>query len=193
MTRPGSKRFHGILPLLAAIAAIGFATGTTVAAPGNPQELGTVQDARYRNFLTNVELTVPDGWSFKGDGESSDNGQMARIESDSGITVRVWMRPQMVGEADIPPGLRKCMEDKPSMRPEGWTIRPESVRDRSLSGHRGLSAIADYKQNGTPMVEYDFWVLSGKTHVFFFGQAEEQNLETLQANIETVAKSARIP
>lgn len=79
------------------------------------------------------------------------------------------------------------------MRPTGWTIRPESVRDRSLSGHLGLSAIADYEQNGTPMVEYDFWVLSGKTHIFFFGQAEEQQLETLQANIETVAKSALIP
>ena len=161
--------------------------------PAPHQELGTVQNGRYRNSLTNVEFTVPDGWSFKGDDESSGNGQMARIESDSGITVLVWMKPLLVGAADIPQGLRKAMEDKPSMRPEGWKIRPESVQDRSLSGHLGLSAIADYMQNGRPMVEYDFWVLSGKTHVFFFGQAEEQKLETLQANIETVAKSALIP
>jgi hypothetical protein len=161
--------------------------------PAPHQELGTVQNGRYRNSLTNVELTVPDGWSFKGDDESSGNGQMARIESDSGITVLVWMKPLLVGAADIPLGLRKAMEDKPSMRPEGWKIRPESVQDRSLSGHLGLSAIADYMQNGRPMVEYDFWVLSGKTHVFFFGQAEEQKLEMLQANIETVAKSALIP
>ena len=56
-----------------------------------------------------------------------------------------------------------------------------------------MSSIADYTLNSTPMVEYDFWVLSGKTHVFFFGQAEADKLETLRADIETVAKSALIP
>jgi hypothetical protein len=157
------------------------------------QELGTVENGHYRNFLTNVELTVPDGWVFKGDGPSSGNGQMATIASDTGITVLVWMRPFLVAAADIPMGLRRIMEQKPSMRPEGWKIRPASVQDRSLSGHLGLSAVADYVQNGTPMVEYDFWVLSGKTHVFFFGQAEEDKLETLQADVETVAKSTLIP
>jgi hypothetical protein len=157
------------------------------------QELGTVENGHYRNFLTNAELTVPDGWVFKGDGRSSGNGQMAIITSDTEITVRVWMRPFLVAAADIPMELRRTMEQKPSMRPEGWKIRPASVQDRALSGHLGLSAVADYVQNGTPMVEYDFWVLSGKTHVFFFGQAEEGKLETLQADVETVAKSTLIP
>ena len=50
-------------------------------------ELGTVENGRYRNLLTNVELAIPDGWAFKGDGPSSGNGQMAMIESGSGITV----------------------------------------------------------------------------------------------------------
>jgi hypothetical protein len=155
--------------------------------------LGTVENGRYRNLLTNVELTVPDGWEFKGDGPSSGNGQMAMIASDSGITVYVWMRPFPVAADDIPTGLRRIMQQKPSMRPEGWRIRPASVQERSLSGHLGLSAVADYVQNGTQMVESDFWVLSGKTHVFFFGQAEADKLETLRADIETVAKSALIP
>jgi hypothetical protein len=161
--------------------------------PAPRQELGTVQNGRYRNFLTNVELKVPEGWSFKGDIESSGNGQMATVASGSGITVLVWMKPQVDGAADLAPMLRQEMGNKPSMRSADWKIRPESVQERTLSGHPGLSAIADYMQNGKPMVEYDFWVLSGKTHIFFFGEAEEQKLETLQANIETVAQSALIP
>jgi hypothetical protein len=103
------------------------------------------------------------------------------------------MRPLLVTADDIPAGLRRIMEQKPSMRPQGWKIRPESVHDRALSGHLGLSAVADYEQGGTPMVEYDFWVLSGKTHVFFFGQAQEDKLEALQADIETMTRSALIP
>ncbi len=186
-------RFKPMTPVtlcLSLLVAVGLAQ--TIAEP-SPQELGTFDSGHYRNILTNVELTVPDGWVFKGDGPATGNGQMAMIASDSGITVRVWMRPFLVAADDIPVGLRRIMEQKPSMRPEGWKIRPASVQNRSLSGHLGLSAIADYVQNGTPMVEYDLWVLSGKTHVFFFGQAEEDKLETLKADIETVAKSALIP
>jgi tetratricopeptide (TPR) repeat protein len=161
--------------------------------PAPRQELGTVQNGRYRNFLTNVEFNLPEGWSFKGDFESSGNGQMATVASGSGNTVLIWMKPQVDGTVDLSPMLRQEMVNKPSMRSPDWKIRPESVEERTLFGHPGLSAIADYMQNGRPMVEYDFWVFSGKTHVFFFGRVEEQKLQTLKANIETVAQSALIP
>lgn len=155
--------------------------------------LGTVDNGRYRNLLTNVEFMVPDGWEFKGDSPSSGNGQMAIVESGSGVTVEVWMKPFVLEEAKIVGELHTQMEIKHSMRPEGWTIRPESIQDRFLSGHLGLSSIADYTVNGTPMVEYDFWVLSGKTHVFFFGQAEADKLEALRADVDAVAQSAQMP
>jgi hypothetical protein len=186
-------RFKLMMPVALCLSLLTTLESAQTIAEQLHQELGTVENGHYRNFLTNVELTVTDRWVFKGDGPSSGNGQMAIIASDSGITVLVWMRPSLVTAADIPVALRRIMEQKPSMRPEGWKIRPASVQDRSLSGHLGLSAVADYVQNGTPMVEYDFWVLSGKTHVFFFGKAEEDKLETLQADVETVAKSALIP
>ena len=179
------KRMWPIALCLSVLANVGLAQ--TVA------ELGTVENGRYRNLLTNVELAIPDGWAFKGDGPSSGNGQMAMIESGSGITVQVWMRPLVLEEAKIVQALHMQMENKHSMRPEGWRIRPESVRDRSLSGCVGLSSIADYTLNSTPMVEYDFWVLSGKTHVFFFGQADEDKLETLRADVDAAAKAALIP
>lgn len=181
----GFKLMGSIALCLSALACVGWAQTNA--------ELGTIENGRYRNLLTNVELTVPEGSVFTGDGLSSGNGQMARIESGSGITVNVWMKPLVVEEAKIVPALHMQMEYKRSMRPEGWTIRPESVRERSLSGYRGLSSIADYTMNGAPMVEYDFWVLSGKTHVFFFGQTEADKLETLRANVEAVAQSALIP
>jgi len=186
-------RFKLMMPVtlcLSLLIAVGSAQ--TIAEP-LPQELGTAENGHYRNILTNVELTVPNGWVFKGDGPSTGNGQMAIVASDSGIAVRVWMRPFPLAAADIPAGLRRLLEQKPSMRPEGWGIRSASVQERALSGHAGLSATADYVQNGTPMVEYDFWVLSGKTHVLFFGQAEADKLETLQADVEILAKSALIP
>src|SRR6202789_1899647 len=156
-------------------------------------ELGTLENGGYRNFLTNVEFKIPEGWSFKGTFESSGNGQMARIESASGSEVQVWMKPLAISPANIAPRLRKEMEWKQSMRPPDWKIRPESVEERTLSGHPGMSTIADYTESGQSMEEYDFWVLTGTTHVFFFGKAEEEKLETLKAEIETVANSAKIP
>lgn len=186
-------RWKPTTPVMLCLSLLVAAGSAQTLAEPSPQELGTFDSGHYRNTFTNVELTVPNGWVFEGDGPSSGNGQMATIASDSGITVRVWMRPFPVAADDIPVGLRRIMEQKQSMRPEGWKIRPASVRNRSLAGHLGLSAVADYVQNGAPMVEYDFWVLSGKTHVFFFGQAEADRLEALQADIETVAKAALIP
>jgi tetratricopeptide (TPR) repeat protein len=156
-------------------------------------ELGTLENGGYRNFLTNVEFKIPGGWSFKGSFESSGIGQMAIIESASGNKVQVWMKPLAIPPANIAPRFRKEMENIPSRRSPDWKIRPESVQERTLSGHPGMSTIADYTESGKPMVEYDFWVLTGTTHVFFFGQAEQQELETLQADIETVANSAQIP
>lgn len=181
-------RFELMMPVALCLSLL-----TSVGSAQTSAELGTVENGRYRNFLTNVELTIPDGWVFKGDVPSTGNGQMAMIESDAGITLQVWMKPYVVDQADIVPELHTQMENKHSMRSEGWTIRPESIQDRSLSGHLGLSSVADYMVNGARMVEYDFWVLSGNTHVFFFGQAEEGKLETLKADIEKVAESALIP
>lgn len=181
-------RFELMMPVVLCLSLL-----TSVGSAQSGAELGTVENGRYRNFLTNVELTVPDGWVFKGDGPATGNGQMAIIESNSGITVEVWMKPSVVEAANIVPALRTQMENKHSMRSDGWTIRTESIQDRSISGHLGLSSVADYMVNGTRMVEYDFWVLSGQTHVFFFGRAEEGKLEALQADIEKVAESALIP
>jgi hypothetical protein len=181
-------RFERMMPVALCLSLL-----TSVGSAQISSELGTIDNGRYRNFLANVELTILDGWVFKGDIPSTGNGQMAMLESDAGIAVQVWMKPYVVDQAEIVPALHAQMENKHFMRSEGWKIRPESIQDRSLSNHLGLSSVADYTVNGTRMVEYDFWVLSGKTHVFFFGQAEESKLETLQADIEKVAESALIP
>jgi len=159
------------------------------------QEYGIMQGGRYHNFLTNVELTVPDGWLWRGDSPSSDDGQMAMMDSSSRIPVLVWMRPELVETSELALHLHQDLEEKPSQRTgfEGWKIRPESIQQRTVTGWPGLRAIADYVENGKPMVEYLFWVYSGKTHIQFFGRAEAQQLPALQTDVEKIANSALIP
>jgi hypothetical protein len=90
-------------------------------------------------------------------------------------------------------GLRQKMINKPSERGAGWKERPESVRERTISGKPGISVVADYMNNGKPWVEYLIWINTGKTHTQFYGQAEASQLAVLQQSVDTLANSALIP
>jgi hypothetical protein len=186
-TGGGIMKFKRMMPVTLCLSLL------SIVGAAQTSELGKFENGQYRNFATDVEVTVPDGWTFMRDVPSTGNGQMAIVESNSNITVQIWMKSHTVEAADIVPALHLQMENKHTMRPEGWTIRPDSAQNRIISRHRALSSIADYTLNSTPMVEYDLWVLSGNTAVLFFGQAQQDELQTLQADLETVASTTRIP
>jgi tetratricopeptide (TPR) repeat protein len=160
---------------------------------GSPREYGVLADGRFHNFLTDIELAIPDGYTFAGCFPSSGDGEQAILRSQSRPNVEVWMRPVAGPIADLRAELRKEMIRKPADRGEGWKERPESAQERTISGKPGISVVADYMNNGKPWVEYLIWINTGKTFTQFFGQAPADQLAVLQQGVDTVANSAVIP
>jgi GWxTD domain-containing protein len=160
---------------------------------GAEHEYGILKDGRFHHFLTDVELTIPDGYVFAGCGPSSGNGEQAYMHSQSKPNVGVWMRPIVEPIDGLKAGLREKMIKKPSERGEGWKERPESAQERTFSGKPGESVVADYMLNGRPWVEYLIWIDTGKTHTQFYGQAEADQLALLRESVDTVATAAVIP
>ena len=171
-------------------------TVTFIPAPigsGSQNEYGVLKDGKFHHFLTNLELTIPDGYVFNGCGPSSGNGEQAYMSSQSQPGLAVWMRPVAEPLDGLRAGVRAKMVDKPSERDEGWKERPESVRELTFSGKPGISVVADYMLNGKSWVEYLIWINTGKTHTQFYGRAAVDQLAVLQKNVDTLAKTAVIP
>jgi TonB family protein len=162
---------------------------------GSQNELGVLKDGKFRNFLTNIELKIPDGYVFLGCSPSSGEGEQAFLHSQSRPDVAVWMKPvvEPLTPEGLKAGVRKEMIRKPADRDEGWKERPESVRELRFSGKPGISVVADYMLEGRPFVEYLIWINTGKTHAMFRGQAEAGQLAALQASVDMVANSAMVP
>ena len=161
--------------------------------PGSQQQLGILKDGRFHNFLTDIELTIPDGYTFAGCGPSSSNGEQAYMHSQLKPDIAVWMRPVVEPMDGLRAGLRQKMINKPSERGVGWKERPESIQERTITGKPGISVVADYMANGKPWVEYLIWINTGKSHTQFYGQAPADQLAVLQQSVDTLANSALIP
>ena len=105
--------------------------------PGLPNEYGVLKDGKFHHFLTNIELTIPDGYAFNGCGPSSGGGEQAYLGSQSKPNVMVWMRPVVEPIEGLKAGVRAKMVNKPSERDAGWKERPDSVRELTFSGQAG--------------------------------------------------------
>jgi uncharacterized protein (TIGR03435 family) len=160
---------------------------------GSPREYGVLVDGRFHHFQTDIELTIPDGYTFAGCYPSTGDGEQAILISQSSPNVEVWMRPALQPIADLHAELHRQVTRKPADRGEGWIERPESVQERSISGNPAISVVADYMNNGKPWVEYLIWIDTLKSHTQFFGNAEASQLALLQQSVDTVANSALIP
>ena len=154
---------------------------------------GSFENGHFKSFLTNVDLAVPDGYKFGGCGESSDNGDMAFLNSSVNPEVKVWMRPEVQPASKLESLLRTEPVKKASMRDAGWKIRQESIQQHTVQSHPGLSAIADFETGDKHMVEYFIWVQTGKTKLQFFGEAPPDQLSALQDSVDRVASLASIP
>jgi tetratricopeptide (TPR) repeat protein len=127
----------------------------------------------YQHRATGVELRALQGWTMRGDTESSDDGQMVVLSDEKAkALVSVWMKAENYPVSEIPARLQNHLDVKPSQRSDfnQWKIRPESIQRGGAGDHQWLRAIADFKWNGQPMVEYLTWVQTAKTHVVFFAR-----------------------
>ncbi len=157
----------------------------TITAPG--------QGGHYTHKATGIELTVPPGWNLS-DGASSDNGDMAMLSGPNGsIDVAVWMISEEHPAAELGVLLRHDLENKPSMRPQGWKVRPESVQMSGVGDHQSLKAIADFTVNGTKGVEYLVWARSTRAKALFFGTAPAESESSLADNVNRIVATAVLP
>jgi hypothetical protein len=147
---------------------------------------------------TGVSLTAPQGWRMASSGPSSDGGDMVMFSTSNfkADELAVWMRSADGEGNDISGSLRGYLENKKKTNMQSWpdwTVRPESVQNRVVSGQQALSAVADYTENGKKMVEYLIWVRSVKNHVVFLGYADAEDLAALQSGMDQLAATAVIP
>jgi tetratricopeptide (TPR) repeat protein len=157
----------------------------TITAPG--------QGGHYSHKATGIELTVPPGWNLT-DGESSDNGDMAMLSGPNGRDgVAVWMISEEHPATELAALLRHDLENKSSMRPQGWKVRPESVQLFGGGDHQSLKAIADFTANGTKFVEYLVWARSTRSKGLFFGTATADSESSLADNVSRIVATAVIP
>ncbi len=146
----------------------------------------------YSNKNSGLELTVPPGWTIA-DSESSDNGDMAMLTDANRNQLQVWMIAEQHPATELAALLRHDLDNKASMRPTGWRIRPDSIQAGGAGDHQYLKAVADYGGNGTKVVELLVWARSTKTHALFFTTGPESALNSLTNSLGQLVSTAVIP
>jgi tetratricopeptide (TPR) repeat protein len=159
--------------------------------------LGTVQNLRYHHIATNVEFSLPAGWSVDGTVPSSDDGEMVDL-SDQVSKVpfaAVWLKPDPIPAATVGDSLRGAIPQKISQRRgyKNYQIRPESVHSRTVGGKQALSAVADYEEDGKKMAESLTWVITENTRTFFFARMPATDLPSFQPRFDQLISSALVP
>jgi hypothetical protein len=154
--------------------------------------LGRMQNGRYRHALTGVELTPPDGFSVIQDTDSSDGGEMV-VLARPGIMLEVWLKPEDQMPGDLAASVRRDLERKPSQRPAGWKVRPESIRTGGSADRQWLSAVAEFTVEGHNAVEMVTWYRTTKVHAFFFAEVAAADAAKYQDRFNQLVQTAVIP
>ena len=167
-----------------------FSRGIVTISRGEPD--------RFEHTVTHVALTAPPNWRLEGSAGSSDGGDMATFSTSNfkAGTLAVWMKADDAKGSDIAATLQGYLRNKIRTNPQSWpdwTVRPESVQSRVVSGQQALGAVADYTEDGQKKVEYLIWVRSAKNHVLFLGHAAPEDLGALQQGLDQLASTSVIP
>jgi hypothetical protein len=172
-----------------AIAALATRVG-----PGQPRlTLGTMHNGRYVHALTGVQLIANGELKVVQEDKSSDDGEMVVLGKANEIAVAVWLKPEVHAPSELAALVKHDLENKPTQRPAGWKVRPESVRTGGGTDRQWVTAIADFTQNGIKAVELVTWYRTPKVHAFFFAPMAEQMLAQNQERFRVVWATAVIP
>ena len=160
----------------------------------------SAQVGRYHNPATGIEFTLPAGWSVVKTTPTSDNGDTVTLmDAVSKREAAVWMRAEKhptlrTQDGQIPKLLLAALDAKAASRTNltGYQVRSDSIQPRVIGGQQALSAVADYTQNGHPMVEYLTWIFSPKAHALFYGRAPAASLDAFRARLDEVVVSYQL-
>jgi tetratricopeptide (TPR) repeat protein len=154
---------------------------------------GIIQNGRYIHGATGVQLVTTPELQVETDSESSDGGEMVVLMRRGELGVAVWLKPEDQEASNLAASVRQDLEKKPSQRPPGWRVRPESIRTGGGADRQWLSAVADFNQQGVKLVELVTWYRTTKVHAFFFGTMPESFLPKNQDRFAQIVSTAVIP
>lgn len=160
------------------------------------QSAGTVQDGRYRNRRTGVEVLIAAPWKLAYDGPSSDNGDMLSVSDGSPTEFSVWMRPETSTPSEIPNKLQASPAAKVKMNGDlpGFSFRPESIQTRIIGGQQALTAIADYNSDGQKFAAIYTWIFTSRNHVAFISRGiPASDLPGVQIRFDQFVASTMVP
>jgi hypothetical protein len=141
---------------------------------------------------TGVRITPPADFSILMDTPSSDNGEMV-VLGKAGIQGYVWLIPEKQAPGQQAAAVRHDLEVKPSQRPPGWTVRPDSIRTGGFSNSQWLSAVADMTVEGHKLVEMVTWYRTTTVHAFFAAAMLAEDYPKYQQAFNDLLSTAVIP
>jgi hypothetical protein len=171
-------------------------------ASGTPAQptLGTLKDGLYKHTATGVEIRIPQGWRFEGDGPSSGNGEAASFNSGS-QSYFVWMITAPNQLADVSQSLQQDVDYKLHQRQldgvENFRIRKGSEPFRWDSANFHAISVAfeygpDYSDG-----EYGIWARritgSQETEVYFRAQCKVTELGKVRDELMLLAAQTTLP
>ena len=188
--------------IIASVAArFGGAIRSAAQAPGAPPKLtkGTLENGVYTHTTTGTQITLPPGWTVTGDGMSSGGGEMV-LFSNGNINANVYLNLDSEATADFSRILAGHLDYKVKQRvingAKDYQLQPETVKPWVPGGHAGqqaLSAVAQYTENGTQMLEYLTYVMSEKAYAYVFGDTVPSGIYMYQDSVDRLTSGIKLP
>jgi hypothetical protein len=148
---------------------------------------------QYHHALTGIQVPFSEGWTVRGDSESSGGGQMLFLrDTVSRADGFVWMK-SYDGNGNIDEELRGDLAAKASMRESDWKVHQHTVRRSITSGEQSLSAASDYKENGREMVEHLVWIRNAKARLFFSMRIPASEYATHVSRFDRFIANVKLP
>ena len=158
---------------------------------------GTLQNGVYHNTATGTEIRLPAGWSITGDEGPSSMGETVIVRDGSGQSYSAWMRPDSIPAREIDADLQQDLDSRIRQQTmdgvRGSKIRPGTLLKWLAGRSRGLSVVFDLGPDRALQIEYDAWVRSDKTVVYFRGICPASVITSLSKHIQMLEAATVLP
>jgi hypothetical protein len=148
-----------------------------------------------------IRIDVPSAWTYGGTlpGETADDDTARWTDPATKITVNAWVSKRKASPDGVTALLASAIANKTAQRErEGWrrwTVRPDSVQEATVGGHRALRAVADFepRRGGGMRVEYLTWIFTPESRVLAFATMSAEQLTAFQPDFDRVVQSINEP
>jgi hypothetical protein len=151
----------------------------------------------YRHDRTGFEFVVPSGWTVLWTGSSSDGGDQMylRYFAAPETYVAIWMKPEVNTTAEADAWLQLAVKMQANQRRgvANFAFRPERTQRQYIGRHQAEIAVADFIERDQQMVEYFTWVFTERTRVQFDVRGTPERSADVNAALEGIVTTARIP